>query len=97
MKVIMKMKWNGVSPKQYEEVKKHVNWEGEPPVGLLLHIAGFSGGALHITDMWESAEHFENFSHDRLMKGVAKTSFLGILPEVEVFPAYAVYSPSVKI
>ena len=96
MRVIMKMKWNAVTPEWYEGVRNSVQWETNPPKGLLLHSAGFCNGALHITDIWESEEDFENFSHDRLMTGVSKTPFKGVLPEIEVFPAHEVYSPLIK-
>ena len=96
MRVIMKMKWNAVTPKLYEDVKKSVQWDTNPPKGLLLHLVGFSNGAMHITDIWESEEEFEDFTHNRLMAGVSKTNFNGILPEIEVFPVHAAYSTSGK-
>lgn len=41
------MKWNDVSPEKYEIVKSHVQWETNPPKGLLLHSVGFSGGNVY--------------------------------------------------
>ncbi len=96
MRVIIKMKWNDVSPAKYEEVRKHVQWETNPPKGLLLHSVGFSNGAMHITDIWESEEEFEDFTHNRMMVGVAKINITASLPEIEVFHAHAVYSPLIK-
>jgi hypothetical protein len=96
MKVIMKMKWNGITPDKYENVKGIVKWDQNPPKGLLLHAAGFNHAALHITDIWESEEDLDNFMHDRLMPGVAKTTHIGGPPEVEVFPAHSLYSPLLK-
>ena len=92
MRVLMTMKWNGVTPDQYEMVRKSVNWEGDLPKGAVFHAAGFHDGALRVTDIWESAEDFNNFVSSRLMPGVAQTGITG-QPEVEVFPVHAVFAP----
>lgn len=33
MPVVMSMRWAGVTPEQYDAVRKAVNWEGEAPAG----------------------------------------------------------------
>ncbi len=70
--------------------------------GKQIHLKGFccilsdSAGAMYITDIWESEEDFEDFTHNRMMPGVAKINFNAILPEIEVFPAHSIYSPLIK-
>ena len=86
----MSMQWNGVTPDQYEKVRKSVNWEGDTPKGAIFHVAGFNNNVLRVTDIWESENDFNNFTQQRLMPGVAAAGIEG-QPQVEMFPAHAIY------
>src|SRR5437762_1867293 len=90
MRTMMIMKWDGVTPAQYEQVRKQVNWEGDKPTGAIFHVASFGDNALRVTDIWESADDFNSFVQNRLMPGVAKAGIKG-QPQVETFPVHAVY------
>lgn len=90
MSTMMIMKWDGVTPDQYEKVRKSVNWEGDKPKGAIFHVASFGNNALHVTDIWESAEDFNSFAQSRLMPGVAEAGMQG-QPHVETFPVQAIY------
>lgn len=46
MSTVMVMKWDGVTPDQYEKIRKTVNWEGDAPKGATFHVAGFNNNAL---------------------------------------------------
>lgn len=94
MAIMMVMEWDGVTPEQYDEVKRLVNWEGEAPIGGVLHATAFSGTAARITDVWESAEAFQTFVDTRLMPGVQKVGIQGE-PRVEVFPLHDLFTPGV--
>ena len=87
---MMIMKWDGVSPDQYEQIRKDVNWEGNKAKGAIFHVASFGNDALMVTDIWESAEDFNNFVQSRLMPGVAKAGIQS-QPHVETFPVHAIY------
>lgn len=93
MAVMMQMEWNGVSPAEYEALRKRVNWEGDPPVGAVFHVAAFDDHGIRITDVWNSAEEFEAFVQNRLMPGVKELGVAGE-PKVEILPAHAVFSPA---
>ena len=67
---MMIMKWQGITASQYDEVRKIVNWEGNRPKGAIFHVASFGDNALHVTDIWESADDFNDFVQNRLMPGV---------------------------
>jgi len=41
MPTVMNMRWRGLTPEQYEEARKQVNWEGDTPDGAQFHIAWF--------------------------------------------------------
>ena len=91
----MSMKWDGVTPDQYEKVRKSVNWEGNRPKGANFHVACFGNNALRVTDIWDSADDFNNFVQDRLTSGVAQAGIAG-QPQVEIFPVHAIYNPDPK-
>ena len=93
MRIAMFFKWEGVTLEQYEEVRGIVNWEGNVPEGAVLHVCSHDGKSLRITDVWESAEDFNNFVNNRLMPATSK---LGITtqPQVEVYPLHALFTPA---
>jgi hypothetical protein len=92
MKIVMLMKWDGVTADQYEKLRKVVNWEGNEPKGAVFHVATFDNAGIRVTDIWESADDFNNFVQSRLMPGTAEVGIAGS-PQVEVYPAHAIYAP----
>ncbi len=92
MSFLMQMKWDGVTPEQYEIVRSIVNWEGDVPAGAMFHTAGFHNNALRVTDIWESPEHFNNFVQTRLMPGTAAAGIEGE-PQLDVFPVHSIFNP----
>jgi hypothetical protein len=91
--IMMQMAWHGVSSEDYDALRKRVNWEGDPPIGGIFHVAAFHEGDLRITDVWNSAEEFDAFVKDRLMPGVTELGIAGE-PKIEILPAHAVFSPA---
>lgn len=92
MRVKMIMQWKGVTPDQYEKLRKLVNWEGDRPKGGLFHVAAFDDKGIRVTDIWESAEEFNHFAETRLNPGVEKIGIKGE-PLVEIYPVHAMYVP----
>jgi hypothetical protein len=92
--IVMQMRWAGVTPEQYEEARSRVDWEGEPADGGLLHVAGFDGDDLRVTDVWESPEHFQRFAEERLMPAVKEIGIAGE-PEVSFYPVQAIFNARV--
>ena len=95
MAVIMTMRWAGVRPEQYDELRDLVGWDTEPPPGGIYHCAAFDAEGIRITDVWETAEQFETFVATRLMPGVHKLGVLGE-PAVEIHPAHALFAPGYR-
>jgi hypothetical protein len=85
MSIVMQMRWPGVTPKQYDEVREIVGWERDPDPTGRLHVAWFESDGLHVWDVWDSAEAFGAFTETRLMPGVKKVGIAGE-PEVTVVP-----------
>jgi hypothetical protein len=77
MAVVMTMRWAGVTPEQYDAVRDTVRWEQDTPDGAVLHVASFEGGALHVTDVWDTQEDFERFFASRLAAAVKEAGIEG--------------------
>ncbi len=61
MAVILQIHWEGVTPRQYDDLSEKTNWYGDPPEGGIFHVAWFEKDGLHVFDVWESREHFHRF------------------------------------
>ncbi|MFD0274177.1 hypothetical protein ACFVHB_09745 [Kitasatospora sp. NPDC127111] len=77
MAVVLTLRWPGVTPEQYDAVGALVRWEQDVPTGALLHVASFEGGALHVTDVWETEADFRRFFADRLAPAVKQVGIEG--------------------
>src|SRR5437764_15410066 len=93
MPTVMSMRWSGVTPEQYDEALKVVNWEGDPPQGARFHIAWFEAGDFRAVDLWDSPEDFQAFADDRLNPGVQQVGIEGE-PEVQMTEAHRVFAPA---
>ena len=93
MAVLMIMTWDGVTVEQYEAARRVVNWEGDVPAGAQFHVAAFEDGRLHVTDVWESGEAFDDFVRSRLMPGVQQVGIEGA-PETAVYPVHNLFAPA---
>ena len=52
----------------YEKARKEVNWEGNPPPGLILHAVSFdNSGNMRVGDVWKTEDQWNNFLNTRLM------------------------------
>ncbi len=92
MSVLMEMFWEGIKPEQYEKLRGTVNWEGNTPKGAIFHVSAFDDKGLHVVDLWDTGEDFNNFVEKRLMPEVMK---LGVSnqPNVEITPVHATFTP----
>ena len=95
MAVVMKMRWEGVQPAQYDEARKAVDWETQVPEGAIHHVAWFTDGGVNVIDIWETEDDFNRFVEDRLMPGVQQVGIEG-QPDVEFHRAHAIFAPLEK-
>jgi len=95
MKIVMIMKWDGVTPEQYEKLRGIVNWEGDHPKGAVFHVASFDANGIRVTDIWDSADEFNEFVQTRLMPGTQQVGATGA-PQVEIMPAHAIFVPDAQ-
>ena len=87
MAVVMTMRWAGVTPEQYEAVRTTTRWEEDTPTGAILHVASFDGGAMHVTDVWESQVNFDRFFAETLAAAIKEAGIEG-QPEVTFSPLH---------
>jgi hypothetical protein len=76
MATVMVMHWPEVSKEQYDEARQLVDWVRDQPPGGKLHVAWLDNG-LHVVDVWDSMEQFQDFASTRLMPGVQKIGIEG--------------------
>ena len=91
----MNMNWAGVTPDQYDQVRKVVKLDADLQKGNVLHIATFDNKGLHITDIWESPEDFQNFGDKRLMPVLQQLKIPGE-PVIEITPLHATLIPALQ-
>ena len=93
MPYVMNMKWDGVTPDQYDEACDVVQWETDAPPGGIFHVAWFEDGGLRVLDVWETPDQFQAFVDTRLGPGTAKVGIAGE-PQVTFAPAHRVFDVS---
>lgn len=59
------------STTNYDGVSERLNVEDDPPPGLIVHTAGFTGkGIFRIADVWASEGDWESFRDGRLAEAI---------------------------
>ena len=93
MSIVWMLEWNGISPVQYESLRRDVSWESAD--GLQLHVAAFDQKGLVLTEVWESPDHVQPFMDDLLIPAVQK---LGIttMPRVDLYETYMLSGAALK-
>jgi hypothetical protein len=89
MAIHLLIRGEGITKDIYENARKEVNWEGNPPPGLIFHAASFdNSGNVRVSDIWESEDQWNNFLNTRLMPYMQKNKAPPL--KTEIFPIHAV-------
>ena len=73
MPIIAIFESDAIQKEVYEALRRAVDWEKNPPAGVISHVASFDeGGKLVVVDVWESQEQLETFLRDRLAPELQK-------------------------
>lgn len=94
MATVMLMHWPEVTKEQYEQARKEVRWETDLPAGAKFHTAWFADDGLHVFDLWDSADNFQNFVNTRLGPAAQRIGIQG-QPKVDLSEAHAIFAPNV--
>jgi hypothetical protein len=87
MAIHLLIRGDGLTKDIYENARKEVNWEGNPPPGLILHTVSFdNSGNLRVADIWESEDQWNNFLNTRLMPYMQKAKVPPL--RTEIFPIH---------
>lgn len=57
-----------------EEVSRQMDVQGNPPPGLLIHVATEDADGVHIVDVWNSQADYEAFEESRLNPAIASVA-----------------------
>ena len=82
MAILALIKADGVSKEIYEQLRKEVNWEGNPPPGGMFHVAGTENNGMRVVDIWSSEQDFHNFVNSRLKPALQKRN--APVPDAEI-------------
>jgi hypothetical protein len=66
MAVVLTLRWQGITQEQYDRLREIVDWETEPAVNGVFHVAWWEGDTMGIVDVWESQEDWQSFFDERL-------------------------------
>jgi hypothetical protein len=87
MAIHLFVRGDGLTKDIYENARKEVNWEGNPPPGLILHTVSFdNSGNLRVADIWESEDQWNNFLNTRLLPYMQKAKVPPL--RTEIFPIH---------
>jgi len=89
------VEWDGVTQQQYEALRRLVDWEGDGPKGLSLHVAAFDEKGAHFVDLWETTEEFQSSIESRLMPGAKQVGMQGE-PRAQMQPVHALFTPGYR-
>ncbi len=95
MAVILQIHWEGMTPKQYDDLSARVNWDDDPPEGGIFHAAWFEKDGLHVFDIWQSREHFHRFLESQVLPHLSEDMPRN-QPSLEFRPLHAMSNDEAK-
>jgi hypothetical protein len=90
--VVWLLEWDGITPEQFDELRRRTAWDEEIPDGLQHQVAAFSDKALVVTQVWKSPEHVMRFMEDRLLPAVEAMGIRS-MPRVDQYPVHSILLP----
>ena len=88
MAIGIRIKLEGITAEQFDDVHDRANPDRTPPKGLLFHASGPIDGGWGIIDFWESRADFDAFA-PRIMEGMASTGTqVDGQPDIKEFPVH---------
>jgi hypothetical protein len=90
MSDVIMQRFDGVTPEQYDELRRVVGWDRDVPEGMTFHVASFGDDTLRMTDVWDSAGQFETFVQTRILPALQQVGVEG-MPQMIVNPMHDIY------
>lgn len=92
MAVAMFMRWEGITKEQYDTARALAPFVAELAPGGLFHVAAVDETGISVTDVWESAEDWQNYLANQLVPAFAQLGYEG-QPDVKIIPIHALITP----
>jgi hypothetical protein len=89
MATVIMQRWDALTPHQYDTLRGIVGWDRDIPTGMRFHVASFDDGVLRMTDVWDSAEQFNEFVTSRIVPGLQQLGVPGT-PDIIVTETHEV-------
>ena len=78
---------NGFTKQMYEEFRKGVGWEQNPPEKVIFHAASFdNSGNIRMTDIWESEKDLDDYFNAELKPVMERLN--APMPKREIFQVH---------
>jgi hypothetical protein len=90
--ILWVLEWDGFTREQFAGLKQRVDWDLQPPAGLLHQVTAFGEKSLVLTQVWQSPDHVMRFMEDRLLPAVQEMGIRN-MPRVDQYVVQAVYEP----
>jgi hypothetical protein len=89
MTILIFNRGEGFTKDIYENARKEVNWEGNPPPGVIFHAASFDkSGNICVAEVWESEDQWNNFLSTRLKPAMQKGNIPP--PKTQIFQIHII-------
>ncbi len=73
-----------ITKDMYEKIGKDVNWETNPPPGIIFHTGSFDdSGDICVAEIWESEDQWNNFFDTRLKPAMQQNNIP--IPKTQIF------------
>ena len=77
----------GLPNKMYEELRKGVGWEQNPPANVILHAASFdNSGNICVADIWESGHDLDEYFNTKIKPVMERLN--APMPKREIFQVH---------
>jgi hypothetical protein len=78
-----------ITKEMYENIGKEVNWESNPPPGVIFHTGSFdNSGDICVAEIWESEDQWNKFLDTRLKPTLQKIN--APIPNTQIFQIHAI-------
>jgi hypothetical protein len=92
MAIVWLVEWDGISEKEYDELRRRTKWDTDLPNGLEYQVAAFSEKGLVLTQVWKSPEHVMRFMEERLLPAV-EAAGIRSMPRVDQHQVHSILTP----
>jgi hypothetical protein len=91
MAVAMFMRWDGITPAQYDALMERLELDTQPAAGAVLHLAACTDEGLEVCDVWRTEQALRAFLEKRLLPAAHALGLEG-KAEMRLRPLHNLYA-----